>query len=354
MAIEFMDNFSIYGTDETLMTDGIYAQTGGVTLMDNPDGVTPGKVVFQSGGNGNNRLRKVSPLSTATKGCGFRLWFDSLPSSSGDAPSIIQFCDMNNSPQITVRAETTGALSVYRGNGSDLLATTAGPVITAGAWHHIETKVVIDDSAGSVEVRVNGIAVISLTNEDTKASSLTEVSQIQFRPGYSGLSRHDYYLNDLIIWNGEGSENNDFLGDIQVVTLLPTADDTFPWTPSTGTTGWDLLAKTGPNEATIDATYISADDAPPAACVFDLSDLDPDIVTVKGLMTVVRQFKNDGGTANTQVSLVSGSDEDNGADRPITTAATYWMDVSELDPATGAAWTPTAVDAAQLKIDRTV
>jgi len=63
--------------------------------------------------------------------------------------------------------------------------------------------------------------------------------------------------------------------------------------------------------------------------------------------------KTDAGAAKVQQSLVSGVSEFNGADRNITTAYTYWPDVSEQDPATGAPWTRTAFNAALYKIERT-
>jgi hypothetical protein len=54
------------------------------------------------------------------------------------------------------------------------------------------------------------------------------------------------------------------------------------------------------------------------------------------------------------VSLTSGANTDAGADRPMTTAFTYWSDVSEVNPGTGVFWTPTEVDAMDIEFDRTV
>jgi hypothetical protein len=45
--------------------------------------------------------------------------------------------------------------------------------------------------------------------------------------------------------------------------------------------------------------------------------------------------------------------EADGADRPITEVYTYWQDVVHNDPATGAPWTPAAVNGAEFKIART-
>ena len=101
-----------------------------------------------------------------------------------------------------------------------------------------------------------------------------------------------------------------------------------------------------------DADFISAGDPPPSPAVFTVSNLPPDIVGVKALIPVVRARKIDGGDGNIQVGL-TGTATDLGADRPITTAFTYFWDVSELSPDTAAAWTPVEVDAVKLQIDRT-
>ena len=126
--------------------------------------------------------------------------------------------------------------------------------------------------------------------------------------------------------------------------------DSFNWTASTGSTGFNLIDEAGPD----DADYVQAANPPPAASTFTLSDLPADVTSVRGLISLVRAKKTDGGDGNLQVSLQSNSVDDLGADRPITTADTYWWDVSELSPDTGVAWTPAEVDAAKIKIDRTL
>ena len=342
MAIEFMDNFSQYGTDESFMGDGIYAQYSGALSTD-PDGVSAG-YTFKIDSTSTRALRRVLSSAQTTVGVAFRLWMSALPGASNQQPDVLAFSDTANSVQVYLLVETTGILAVYR--GSTVLGRSSVPVITAGAWNHIEMKVFFSQTVGTVEVRVNGTAKIELTAQDTCNTANVECSQIRFNS--SGVMS-TYYIKDLLIWNDSGSLNNDFMGDCQIVSLIPDGDDTLNWTPSTGSTGYDLINETTPD----DTDYIAADSTPPAESIFTLSDLDPEVVTVKGLMTFVRALKTDGGTANLQVSLVSGVDEDAGSDRPITVTATTWSDISETDPATAASWTPLSVNAAKLKIDRT-
>lgn len=75
---------------------------------------------------------------------------------------------------------------------------------------------------------------------------------------------------------------------------------------------------------------------------------------MSALIPVVRVRKTDGGDGNVQVGLNSNGDSDLGSDRPITTAFTYYWDVSEISPDTATAYTPVEVNAVTMTIDRTV
>jgi len=260
--------------------------------------------------------------------------------------------DTNNDEQVSFRITPTGAIQAFRGNSGTgvLLGTTSGPVIVANAFNHIEYKVTISDTVDTVEIRVNGVAKLALTNQDTKASALTEVSNHLFTFAGNGGVTGDYYVTDFIVWNDSGSINNDFFGTKSVLARRVDSDVSFNWTPSTGTTGFNLINEDSPN----DANYISAADPPPAASTFGLENVPADVTAIFGVVTVARMRKTDGGDCFVQMSMVTGVAEDLGADRPITTAFTYWWDVSELDPTTSAPYTPTGFNAANLRINRTL
>lgn len=341
--IQWADNFSNYGDDETNMVDGLWAQVGSALLVNDPDGVSGGKVLQLGGARG---ARRVLSSELGTVGAAFRIWYPNLPSSNNEN-SFILFNDNANAVQCSVGCTTTGTVRAWRGDTGTILDDT-GPLITAAAWHHVEIRVTIHDTTGAMEVRLNGVPVIELEDIDTKNTSLANCAQIVV--GDFTVGSGSFYMKDLVCWDTTGSQNNDFLGDVQVITLRPDGDDTLTFDPSTGSTGFDLIDESTPN----DSDYITADDTPPAPSVFTLSDLPPDIVTVKALITVVRAVKTSSGDANLQVSLVSNGMEDSGDDRPITVANTCWFDVSELDPDTAAAWTPEAVNDALLKLDRTI
>ena len=345
MTIQHMDNFGIYGTTVALMDDGIYAQaTGLIALVDDPDGISDGTVVrLISSAASIGVLRYVLSSAQNKAGQAVRVFMNNLPVSDNDRPQVVRWMNNSNVELASVYVETTGRLTFSDGVNT---ITTANPVITANGWWHIEAA--YDRSGvGSIEVRVEGVTVLQDTDLGYVAAS--QIFQTALRFFGNNFSSTQIFYKDLVIWDGSGAVNNDFLGSVLVLNLSPTSDVALNWNLVGGASGFSILDNIPPN----DAAYIEAVNPPPAAYVCGLSDLPPDVTSVKGLMTVVRAQKSDGGDGSLQVSLISNGDVDLGADRPITTTMTYWRDVSELDPDTSAPWTPVAVDAAQMQIDRT-
>jgi hypothetical protein len=103
-----------------------------------------------------------------------------------------------------------------------------------------------------------------------------------------------------------------------------------------------------------DTSYISADNSPPAASIFTMTDLPDDVISVKGVIPIGRMYKSDGGDCTVEMAVSPDNiSYDAGSDRPITVAPTYWWDISTLSPATGVAWTPDEVNSMRFRIDRT-
>lgn len=352
MALKHADNFNIYGSGATgtsNMVDGVYADAEGTPTTD-PDGISTTLCLNLTTGSGNTRIPFRYVLQDGavnTCGMAWRMWHSSLP-NSGDQDQF-RMLDGSNNEIARLSFTSTGAVAVYLAGGTSYVSTV--PVITAAGWYHIEWKYTYAGvNLASFEVRIEGITVLAQTNVTN-----TGKGQIYQVGGLVGAISHFFvsYMKDLVVWDGTGTNNNDFLGSVLVTNLTPTADVSLNWTPNTGTTGYEILDNIPPN----DAQYIDAANPPPAAYVGEMSNLPADVTSVKGLITFVRAAKTDGGDGSLQVSLISDPSgmpaTIDGANRPITVAQTYWRDVFEVDPKTSAAWLPSAVDAARIKINRT-
>ncbi len=352
MAIDWADNFQNYGTDINFLTNGAYAEVlssspGAVDLVDDPDPNISTTVLQILPRATNPRVRKVF-TTQATIGASFRVWYDSLPVAT-NRRAWFRFSDNVNATICELSVNPSGQIELVNNAGVSLGLTTA-PVIVANAWQHIEVKLVQGGAGASTcEVRVEGQTVLNLTG--LTFGNNNNFSCLEFRALDGSNSGQAVYFKDLVIWNTLGAYNTDFLGSVSVYTLRPDGDVALNWTPSTGSTGWDLIDESDPD----DANYISAGTGPiPSAYRSTLTDLPPDVTAVRGLMSVVRARKTDGGDGSLQVGIDSGPATDLGADRPMTTAFTYWADVSEENPDTSTAWTPATVNAAGLRINRTL
>jgi hypothetical protein len=91
----------------------------------------------------------------------------------------------------------------------------------------------------------------------------------------------------------------------------------------------------------------------PAAQNFSFSPLPIDTTQVLGVQLYHRSAKSDSGACQLQTSFVVGASSANGADRPITTAFSYWGDVFEEDPDTSAGLTVNSIVAGSFSINRT-
>ena len=357
MTVRHMDfpsgKTGIYGLDGSLLLNGIYGQAQGqyFQLIDDPDPNITGTVVRLGNHNASpSILRRIGATTNQTAGRACRVWLANIPTAAGlDEPCIHEFRDSSNNAMVSIVVTPSGAIQARSGGAYGAALGTSGPaVILANAWQHVEAKVFMSATVGTVEVRVEGITVLNLTGLVLSANPVNQfVSYFSGSNFVGGLM----YQKDLVEWDGAGAINNNFLGSVQVMELLPDSDIAFPWAASTGTTGYNLIDDAPPNE---DTDYIYAIDPPPAAAKFGLSNLPVNVTSVKALMAIHRSRKTDGGDGNAQTGLISGASTALGADRPITTTYTYWLDVIETDPATAAAWTPGAVNAAQLQLNRTL
>ena len=358
MSIQWADDFSRYGVGDAgrlNMLDGLpYAiiSDGGPTT--DPDATLPaGSRCFKVGrsnGNGwfnDNRTALPSP-TTGVLGVVARFWLPTLPNSSVNRPTLFALGTVDGSIIVRIIVQQTGAIIAVNSAGTTLTdGDTLSPVISPSSWNHFELK--YNNATGAGELYVNGVLRLNFTGGPVSQTAAI----VYHSPRSDTVSAHSLlFMKDYIIWDGTGSQNNNIFGTVVVARYSPNADIALGgWVPSTGATGFNLLNKTTPD----DTTYLSADDAPPAAMRYGFPNLPSDVTSVRGVISVVRARKVDGGDAKLQVGLTpNATDYDNGQDRPITSSFTYWFDVSELSPVSAAPWTPVDIDNLEAKIDRTI
>ncbi len=332
------DSFNTYGTNSALMLNGLWSQVNGDIVTDPSDAT---RKAFQTSGNGFNTIQPLANL-VATQGMAFRIWAPSLPCNL----RIGWFDDTGVAPRLYFTFTASGRVQVYSGDAvgdpGTLLGASASPAITANAFWHIEAKATFSTTVGTIEIKVEGVTVLSLTGLNTGIAQ-------PYNVGWWNNHAVQTYIKDFVQWDSSGSYNNDFLGSVQVYDLFTNSDVALNWAPTGAANGYSILDNVPPD----DAKFISAAWPAPSAYEATLTDLPDNISSVKGVILRYRAAKIDGGDGNIQASIKNGSSTQTGANRPITTSQTFYTDVFEVDPATSALWTVDAVNAAHVILNRT-
>lgn len=279
-------------------------------------------------------------------GCALRI--TAYP-TSGPA-GLWEWQDFNSAMQGRVLIGTDGTWSYQRGLtpvGSPSTATLA-----LNTYTYVECRVTFHDSAGVVQVRLDGVLILTLTGVDTQNTLNASASRLRLgnHGSGAGFTFGTQDVDDVYICDGTGSVNNDFLGDCRVDVVRPTADGAHSaWTPSTGTTHYTLVDETTPND---DSDYLSTSTAG-ARDTHALGDL-PTLtdMVIAGVQQCVSARKDDAGTREVKGLLTSGATTQAGSvTHALTTSYRYYRQVTETDPATGASWTETGVNALEAGVE---
>lgn len=356
MTMEFIDGFDHYGSGSTGITNalaGVYAEFDVSVTISNTQ-VRTGLFSLATGGNTNAGIhwRRVLSGPQTKVGVGMAIYFTTLPNVNNNyAP--IQFCDAANAVHISIQVNSTGAIEVRRGDfTTGTILGTSTTFLTASAWSHIEAAVFFSNTVGTVEVRLNGVTVVNLSGIDTVNTSNVECSQVRSR-AFAVEAQGASFIDDLYCWNGGGSEHNDFIGDEKCfVTYLDSDQEEADWVPNSGVTGYTQVDETSPDG---DTTYIEAASIPEsgqAVSEFGISNADSSIVSITCVSVYGMMRKTDAGASTVVQSLRSSNALSDGANRPLTTAYTYYPEIFALDPDTGAPWTLAGFNAALFRITR--
>jgi hypothetical protein len=240
--------------------------------------------------------------------------------------------------QLVVMASSSkGSLLLYR--GSTLIAEAA--VAISEFWACLELRAVIHASAGSVQLWVDGVLVLSF-NGDTLESSTARITGVRigaYRAG--GRTYHQFAFDDLAINDTTGAVNNGRIGCGGVYPLYPVADtDDKGFSRSAGADNYALV-----DDTTVDGdtTYVQANSVGVRDLYRVTSLSGYGAVACVGIAGLARA--SGGAGAVLQPTLLINSTTVLGSTTLVGTYApfqTFW----ENNPATSNPWSGTAVNSA--------
>ncbi len=250
---------------------------------------------------------------------------------------------------ITIVATDAGLVEARRGGGTGTLLGTSVVAVSEDTWHYLEAKVTLSDTVGVVQVRLNGVSILSLSNQDTKNSGTkTVLDSVSLRTtgGTGGSNQDIVYWDDFYVANGAGSVNNDFLGDTRVRCLLPNGNGNSS----------QLLGSDGNSTD----NYLLVDEATPSTAdyvgsatldqkdTYAFGDLPDASGTIHGVQISAYATKTDAAARNLAIVTRSDGVDYDGSDVALALGTNaYVQHLRETDPDTAAAWTIAAVNAAE-------
>lgn len=382
MALKYFDGFDHYAPAGSLV-DVLHTGIGNAFRYVQAQAVAPGQpgrvpgtnsysvAIMESSTAGYLQCDSVEDFSTAIVGFGLKLGvgFGSdnnvqpLYITLGDNTETVGSSDYWGSVprgQVTVTINTDGSISIYTGSAPNAHQNTPVTpttfalighipnVINPFVWNFIEIKCVLkNDTTGSISVRINSKTVLSLTGVQTATSGNDWTNSLSWGSIASSNSYipliDDFYWCDSSTGPNPTYPNNDFLGELQVLTGYPIANGpTIEWT--TGTTAVPNYENVNAVQNNEGATYNYTSTAGQTDD-FTMTPL-PSQVDAVIAVEVVGSYTRTGTDARELSHYIKSSGTIAGGGTYAQTQNTYqyFSDVFEVDPATGIAWTIASTD----------
>ncbi len=234
------------------------------------------------------------------------------------------------------RLATTGYLAAYRGT-TQIQAATTKPVLVSGGIRLIEARVKIHDTAGVVQVKVDGEMVIDFSG-DTKPGTDTQINMLTLGAAGSGNYGYAYY-DDFIV------DDADWIGNTKIQAILPNAaGSSTQWDPSAGN-NYDCVDE----RPASDTDYVSTNTVDEID-LYAASNLSGSIGSVKCVQLQARcAYEGSPTPTHLQLGLRSGGANYFSADK--TPPASFGQSVYALwytNPADSEAWEEADVNALEI------
>ena len=217
-----------------------------------------------------------------------------------------------------------------------------------GVLHHFEMKTFINDTTGTVEVKIDGTTVVNFGTGDTRnGGAVGTIDRISMGANSGTPLR----IDNLVIMDDQGGLNDDFIGDVVIEARVPDGNGNYSqWDGSDGNQVDNYLQVDEGPPHDGDTTYNNAQVAAEkdTYTVEDLVATTGSVLAVQG--GIIARHEGAGGTLR-QMLRRSSTDQFGSAVTPGS-GFTYHNELWEEDPNAGpGAWTITNVDATEFGVD---
>jgi hypothetical protein len=147
------------------------------------------------------------------------------------------------------------ALNMYFTNSSGVITKSSVLLSSLGLSNTLSNCYFEIEINGTVaNLWVNNQMVLQVSDPTIETFVAASITSTFFNYNCStAASTNNGYITNIYTLDGTGSHNNSRLGPVTVDTYYPTSDNTVAWTPSAGTTHYNLVGDNPPSTS----TYVS-------------------------------------------------------------------------------------------------
>ena len=345
MAYLFGDGFDFYATASDAATRWDQAGTNNVALQN---------AAATAFGTGNCVQWPINGNDTWSKDWGsnettiyFSIRVNIINSGGADRDFVCFKLRDGANDQVSINFGSDGNLFVYHGNETGTLLGSAAAAMPGGTWNSFQGKVVIDASAGSVEIRKNGAAtaILSLVDVNTQGGTGNSYANtLVMNDSGTGNYSSKILFDDLLLVSASGAAPNGWLGDVRAIQQMPagiTQTELAVTGASSNATAVANLTEDGDNSYVSSSTVGQED-------IYTLGAIPPNN-TIVGINLVAYWRKTDSGARAGTLSIAANGSTDTAelTQAALSPSYTYSTMFLPVDP-TGASWTPATLSAASL------
>lgn len=309
------------------------------------DGLTNGAATTAPS---QQKVLTLAGVGANTLLCGFAFKLNTTSMFGAVNSGVISCAKADGTRIFTVTFDGSGHFLLRSGDQGSTVRATGTYSNPQNIWTHLQVRIVPGTTAGVAQLYVNGSLTADI-NYTGIGGAIGPVTQVIFGNGTSSVSDavsfDDIWVADEVDATAtQGRPNNTLLGDLKVVTLLPTAaGDVTGWTPSTGA-NWAAVDETPVNTSDFVSTSIAG-----TQDLYTMSDIPANTVTVFGVRPGHYAQKADAGAAFIKPLLKQGNGTlSTQAVQPLTYGS--WVGVwgvPTFTKADGSVWSPPDINALQ-------
>lgn len=354
MAIIGFESFDIYGNSVPALLLRGYVSIGTVgaqiSVINANTRTGAGALEFGAVGNSDRGIGRVldAPVNVLFVGAALNV----TTTISADRRPNYGICAGTSTDWAEYKINFNANLGISVYNNSTEIGRSISNLIVTGTYYYVEARFTRNSggvNTGSIEVRVNNIVVVTVNNINIP-NQFVRFMLGGLSTNIGSGSAYTLRADDLVWYDNTGTDNNNYLGDRRVFTIMPDADLTpMQWDTSSGTSRFQLINELNPN----DAGFIIANTAGNQS-QFGVANVPLDVNNVAAIQVVARAFKASAGPATFRLGVNSNSNIINSGEFSPNTTVAYYSAIFDRNPDGNIPWFRNAIDNAALVTTRVI